>query len=167
MSELGSVSGSGQRICLLCSVSSASIFLLICFFLVFWIWLFLRQGFSLSWNSLFRPGWPWTQKSACLCLPSAVITGLHDYHLALFYSIKIFIPCRPMVVPAFNPSILEAVAGRFLSSRPAWSTDWVPGQPELNRETLSQKTNKQPNKQTNKQTNKQKNKIFFPGPIKV
>jgi hypothetical protein len=39
-----------------------------------------------------------------------------------------------------------------LSSRPAWSTKWVPGQPELYRETLSWKTkNKQ---KTNKQTNK-------------
>jgi hypothetical protein len=27
-----------------------------------------------------------------------------------------------MVVHAFNPSTLEAEAGRFLSSRPAWST---------------------------------------------
>jgi hypothetical protein len=38
-----------------------------------------RQGFSvwpwLSWNSLCRPGWPPTQKSACLCLPSAKIKG--------------------------------------------------------------------------------------------
>jgi hypothetical protein len=25
----------------------------------------------LSWNSLCRPGWPWIQKSTCLCLPSA------------------------------------------------------------------------------------------------
>jgi hypothetical protein len=30
--------------------------------------------------------------------------------------------------------------------RPAWSTKWVPGQPGLQRETLSQKTNKQTNK---------------------
>jgi hypothetical protein len=30
-------------------------------------------------------------------------------------------------------------AGEFLSSRPAWSTEWVPGQPGLHRETLSQK----------------------------
>jgi hypothetical protein len=34
-----------------------------------------RQGFSvypwLSWNSLCRPGWPRTSKSACLCLASA------------------------------------------------------------------------------------------------
>jgi hypothetical protein len=32
----------------------------------------------------------------------------------------------------------EAEAGRFLSSRLAWSTKWVPGQPGLHRETLSQ-----------------------------
>ncbi|EDK97303.1 mCG1038086, partial [Mus musculus] len=30
----------------------------------------------LSWNSLCRPGWPGTQKSACLCLLSAGIKGL-------------------------------------------------------------------------------------------
>jgi hypothetical protein len=55
-----------------------------------------------------------------------------------------------VVVHTFNPRTWEAEAGRFLSSRPAWSTKWVPGQPGLHRETLSQ------NKQTNKQTNKQK-----------
>jgi hypothetical protein len=48
-----------------------------------------------------------------------------------------------------NPSTREAEAGRFLSSRPAWSTEWVPGQPGVYRETLSRK-------QTDKQTNKQK-----------
>jgi hypothetical protein len=64
-----------------------------------------------------------------------------------------------MVAHAFNPSTWEAEAGKFLSSRPAWSTDLVPGQPGLHRETLSRETkNKQTNKQTktNKQTNKQK-----------
>jgi hypothetical protein len=54
-----------------------------------------------------------------------------------------------MVANAFNPSIWEAETGGFLSSRPAWSTEWVPGQPGLYRETLSQ--NK---KQTSKQTKK-------------
>jgi hypothetical protein len=53
------------------------------------------------------------------------------------------------VVHAFNPSAWEAEAGGFLSSRPAWSTKWVPGQPGLHRETLSQN---QKNKQTNKKT---------------
>jgi hypothetical protein len=36
----------------------------------------------------------------------------------------------------------EAEAGGFLSWRPAWSTEWVPGQPGLHRETLSKKQNK-------------------------
>jgi hypothetical protein len=47
-----------------------------------------------------------------------------------------------VVVHAFDPSTweAEAEAGGFLSSRPAWSTEWVPGQPGLHRETLSRKT---------------------------
>jgi hypothetical protein len=44
-----------------------------------------------------------------------------------------------VVAHAFNPSTWEAEAGEFLSSRPAWSTEWVPGQPGLHRETLSRK----------------------------
>jgi hypothetical protein len=47
-----------------------------------------------------------------------------------------------MVAHTFNPSTWEAEAGRSLSSRPAWSTKWVPGQPGLHRETLSRKTKK-------------------------
>jgi hypothetical protein len=47
-----------------------------------------------------------------------------------------------VVAHTFNPSTWEAEAGGFLSSRPAWSTEWVPGQPGLYRETLSQKTKK-------------------------
>jgi hypothetical protein len=55
-----------------------------------------------------------------------------------------------VVAHTFNPSTQEAEAGGFLSSRPAWSTEWVPGQPGLYRETLSQKhNNKKP--KTNKQ----------------
>ena len=42
-----------------------------------------------------------------------------------------------MVAHAFNPSTWEAEAGGFLNSRPAWSTERVPGQPGLHRETLS------------------------------
>jgi hypothetical protein len=44
-----------------------------------------------------------------------------------------------VVAHAFNPSTWEAEAGGFLSSR---STKWVPGQPGLYRETLSQKKKK-------------------------
>ena len=43
---------------------------------------------------------------------------------------------------AFNPSTRKAQAGGFLSLRLAWSTKWVPGQPGLYREALSQKTKK-------------------------
>jgi hypothetical protein len=48
---------------------------------------------------------------------------------------------------AYNPSTWETEDGRFLSSKPAWSTKWVPEQPGLYRETLSLKTNKNKNKQ--------------------
>ena len=34
-----------------------------------------------------------------------------------------------MVAHAFNPSTWEAEAGGFLSLGPAWSTEWVLGQP--------------------------------------
>ena len=42
----------------------------------------------------------------------------------------------------FNPGTRETEAGRFLSSKPAWSTERVLGQPGLYRETLSQKKKK-------------------------
>jgi hypothetical protein len=58
-----------------------------------------------------------------------------------------------MVVHAFNPSTWEAEAGGFLSSRPAWSTEWVPGQPGLYRETLSQKQKKNKKKTKKKKKN--------------
>jgi hypothetical protein len=44
---------------------------------------------------------------------------------------------REVVVHAFNPRTWEAEAGGFLSSRPARSTEGVPGQPGLHRETVS------------------------------
>jgi hypothetical protein len=50
------------------------------FFSFFW---FFETGFSvqpwLSWNSLCRPGWCRTQKSACLCLPSAGIKDVRHH----------------------------------------------------------------------------------------
>jgi hypothetical protein len=42
------------------------------------------------------------------------------------------------VAHAFNLSTWEAESCRFLSSRPSWSTEWVPGEPGLYRETLPQ-----------------------------
>jgi hypothetical protein len=50
-----------------------------------------------------------------------------------------------VVTHTFNPSTQEAEASGFLSSRPACSTEWVPGQPGLYRETLSWKTKRKKN----------------------
>jgi hypothetical protein len=52
------------------------------------------------------------------------------------------------VAQAFYPNTWEAEPGRFLSSRLACSTEWVPGQPGLHRETQSQKNKKPPNPDT-------------------
>ena len=41
------------------------------------------------------------------------------------------------MVHTFNSSTWEAEAGGFLSLRPAWSTEWVPGQPGLQRNPVS------------------------------
>jgi hypothetical protein len=60
---------------------------------------------------------------------------------------------REVVVHTFNPSTWEAEAGGFLSSRPAWSTEWVPGQPGLHRETLSHKTKQNKTKKCTASTN--------------
>jgi hypothetical protein len=38
-----------------------------------------------------------------------------------------------VVAHTFNPSTWEVEAGRSLSSRPAWSTERIPGQPGLHR----------------------------------
>ena len=56
--------------------------------------------------------------------------------------LKVWVKSQAWVAHAFNPSTREAEAGRFLSSRPAWSTKWVPGQPGLHRETLPRKKKK-------------------------
>ena len=60
------------------------------------------------------------------------------YHtwLFFFFSNSRF-ASQALVAHACNPSTREAEAGGFLSSRPAWSTEWAPGQPGLYRKTLS------------------------------
>jgi hypothetical protein len=66
---------------LLCAASEKIVPRFILFY--FYFWGFSRQGFSvypwLSWNSLCRPGWLLTQKSTCLCLPSAGIKGVRHH----------------------------------------------------------------------------------------
>jgi cysteinyl-tRNA synthetase len=64
-----------------------------------------------------------------------------------------------VVAHAFNPSTWEVEAGRFLSSRPAWSTKWVSGQPGLHRETLSEK------KKSLKKTTQRK--VYFSSQVQV
>ena len=52
---------------------------------------------------------------------------------------KGYLKNQALVAHTFNPRTQKSEAGRFLSLRPVWSTKWVPGQPGLYRETLSQK----------------------------
>jgi hypothetical protein len=67
------------------------------------------------------------------------------------------------MVHAFNLSTREAEAGGFLSSRPAWSTEWVPGQPGLYREILSRTPppKKKPNQPTNQKNPLSLNALSF------
>jgi hypothetical protein len=66
--------------------------------------------------------------------------SLSIHHIMLKLALKA--ARQAVVAHAFNPSTWEAEAGRFLSSRSAWSTEWVLGHPGLYRETLSQKKKK-------------------------
>jgi hypothetical protein len=50
--------------------------------------------------------------------------------------VEISFKSQVVVAHAFNPSIQEAEAGGSLRLRTAWSTEQVPGQPGLYRETL-------------------------------
>jgi len=67
------------------------------FVFVFSFGYFQRWGFL--WNSLCRPGWPWTQRPACLCFLSAAIKGLAHHFCLLFifyvssYLILCSMPC--------------------------------------------------------------------------
>jgi hypothetical protein len=45
-----------------------------------------------------------------------------------------------MVAHAFNPNTREAEAGGFLSSRPAWSTERVPGSQDYTEKPCLEKT---------------------------
>jgi hypothetical protein len=63
-----------------------------------------------------------------------------------------------VVVHTFNLSTWEAEAGGFLSSRPAWSTEQVPGQPGLHRETLFRKTKTKTKNKNKKQKTKENKK---------
>ena len=69
------------------------------FFLIFFFgflnFFLSRQSFFvypwMSWNSLYRPDWPWTQMSVCLCFPVAGIKGMHHHHPAFQVTLKWFL----------------------------------------------------------------------------
>jgi hypothetical protein len=54
----------------------------------------------------------------------------------LFFQIKMVKVKPGTVVHTFSPSTLAQISG-YVNSRPAWSTEQVPGQPGLHRETMS------------------------------
>ena len=95
-----------------------------------------------------------------LCAHQRAVLGVYSLHhvdsgvQTQFISLSdAFVHCKTcvmlgVVAHAFNPSTREAEAGGFLSSRPAWSTLLVPGQPGLYRETLSWKTKNKQTKRT-------------------
>jgi hypothetical protein len=64
--------------------------------------------------------------------------------------------CQPGMAHAFNPSTREAEAGGFLSSGPAWSTEWVPGQPGLHREILPQEKKEKRKKEKKRKEHKRR-----------
>jgi hypothetical protein len=64
-----------------------------------------------------------------------------------------------VVAHTLNPSTWEAEAGGSLSSRPAWSTEWVPGQPGLHRETLSWKNKIKKKRKKERKKRKEKKEL--------
>jgi hypothetical protein len=85
------------------------------------------------------------------CVTAHHLRSYHIDSLSLDFNLSIptafkKLPSWAVVVHAFNPSTWEAETGGFLSSRPVWSIERVPGQPGLHGETLSQKTKKRKKK---------------------
>ena len=88
-------------------------------------------------------GWfSWTLFSLFIWYTLLALNSKRAFALVMLKKMQ---PQPGVVAHTFNPS---TKAGEFLSSRPARSTEWVPGQPRLHRETLSRK---KPNKQKQKQ----------------
>jgi hypothetical protein len=105
-----------------------------------WLWDGPRVGQSLNGSSLCL------SSKLCLCnsfhgcfVPfSKEEWSIHTLVFALDFPFVLLIVSL-VLAHAFNPSTWEAEAVGLLSSRPAWYTKWVPGQPGLYRETQSKK----------------------------
>jgi hypothetical protein len=78
----------------------------------------------LSWNSLCRPGWPRTQKSACLCLPSARIIGMCHHCLAFLPFLKNLF-CYVCTLSLSLDTLLEGIGDAHY--RWLWATMWLLG----------------------------------------
>jgi hypothetical protein len=128
-------------------------FLSLCSFkpLTFWI---DKVYHTMTFHQILNKPLHW--KASCIpeftimCLVYATVTKyqpvLYFWTSTVYLLIKRVLVEPGMVAHAFNPRTREAETGRFLSSRPAWSTKWVPGQPGLYRETLTRKTLKKKKK---------------------
>ena len=106
---------------------------------------------EMSWNT-----------GMCISLTCMPILSIKQVPERQHYSLWPCLCCKNLsnkpglVHHPFNPSNWEAEAGWFLSSRTAWSTEWVLGMPGLYRETLSQEKKIY---QTTTKTKNQQNKI--------
>lgn len=69
--------------------------------------------------------------------------GKHASLTVSISSLKLILEKPNMVVNAFNLIGRVVKTGESLNLRPALTTEGIPGQAELQRETLSQKQNKQ------------------------
>jgi hypothetical protein len=78
----------------------------------------------------------WARLSKHTCIHMCITLGLGARKV---HSLRPPLCIQAMVAHAFNSNTLEAETGGSLSSRAAWYTKWLPGQPGLHRETLSQK----------------------------
>jgi hypothetical protein len=61
-----------------------------------------------------------------------------------------------VVAHAFNPNTREAKAGRFLSSRPAWSTKWFQDSQGYTGKLCLEKQKNKKNKKNKKKKKKEK-----------
>jgi hypothetical protein len=69
--------------------------------------------------------WQNTRQAICECsCQKTTFISNSGSHAFIGSSLKL--SHQALVVHTFNPSTREAETGGFLSSRPAWSTEWVP-----------------------------------------